>query len=130
MLQQLHDSRVLDLNADSAECCPVPGLRHWLAVGTYQLQESTQQRLGRLYLFALAADHRWKLANYSSTQQLQVPGIFDLKWWPHSWPGAGSPAVAAVLGGALADSSLRLFRATQQQPETQGVSDGEKPLAD
>ncbi|KAG2448732.1 hypothetical protein HYH02_006087 [Chlamydomonas schloesseri] len=46
-------STLLDYNADCAEFCPVPGLTQLLALGTYQLLEEEQRRVGRCYLYAL-----------------------------------------------------------------------------
>jgi hypothetical protein len=45
----------LGLNSDSTECCPVPGLRHLLAVGAYELDEATNTRRGGIWLKALRA---------------------------------------------------------------------------
>ena len=49
----LLDKRVLDLPADCAEFCPDSNGNHLLAAGTYELNEQTQQRTGRLYLYAV-----------------------------------------------------------------------------
>ncbi|KAK9827230.1 hypothetical protein WJX74_011066 [Apatococcus lobatus] len=38
------------LNADFAAFCPVDGMQQLLAVGTYQLDETSQKRVGRLHL--------------------------------------------------------------------------------
>lgn len=46
----LHQERTLELNADSTEWCPTQGSRDLLAVGTYQLDEATSSRNGRLAL--------------------------------------------------------------------------------
>lgn len=40
-------SAILDYSADCAEFCPVPGLNRLLALGTYQLLEAEQRRVGR-----------------------------------------------------------------------------------
>lgn len=48
-----HDRRTLPLNTDVAEWCPTPQATSLLAVGTYQLDEASQQRLGRLHLYQL-----------------------------------------------------------------------------
>jgi hypothetical protein len=50
-LAHLHEQLEVELNADCAEFCPVPGSQSLLAVGTYQLDEHTRQRNGRLYLY-------------------------------------------------------------------------------
>ncbi len=44
-----------DYNADSVECCPIPGLEDIIAIGTYELNEASQSRVGRLYLHRLHA---------------------------------------------------------------------------
>ena len=49
----LLDERVLDLPADCAEFCPDNSGNHLLAAGTYELNEETQRRTGRLYLYAV-----------------------------------------------------------------------------
>lgn len=49
----LHDERILDINTDCSEFCPHPEHLHVLAVAAYQLDEATQQRVGRLNLFAV-----------------------------------------------------------------------------
>lgn len=38
-----------ELTADSVETCPVPGKGHVVAVGTYQLDEETRRKRGRVY---------------------------------------------------------------------------------
>lgn len=50
-LHMLHHSLKLDYNADSVECCPQSGLQSMVAVGTYQLDEATRTRHGRIYLY-------------------------------------------------------------------------------
>lgn len=47
MMAVLHQELTLDLNADSAEWCPNANFTDVLAVGTYQLDESTNARNGR-----------------------------------------------------------------------------------
>ncbi|GIL46044.1 hypothetical protein Vafri_3131 [Volvox africanus] len=98
-------SEVLDFNADCAEFCPLPGLNYLLALGTYQLLEETQERLGRCYLRALqlsgAAEQPQGSTNAGS---LDMPGIFDLKWRP---PACDTRK--AMLGAALADGTVRLM---------------------
>lgn len=94
----LHDERVLDINTDCAEFCPHPEHLHVLAVAAYQLDEATQQRVGRLSLFATGAcDSAYKLQEVASKDEV---GIFDAKW---RCSGTGMQ-----LGLALADGSLAL----------------------
>lgn len=106
-MQQLHQEIVLSLNADSTEFCPVEGLQHLLAVGTYELDESSQTRNGLLYLYELVSSSLQDSNSSSSSwdlQQLQtqpVPGIFDMKWYCYA------PAHAIA---ACADGNLHLFK--------------------
>ncbi|GIL71447.1 hypothetical protein Vretifemale_2002 [Volvox reticuliferus] len=98
-------SEALGFNADCAEFCPHPGLNYLLALGTYQLVEETQERVGRCYLRALqlggAGDQPQGSINAGS---LDMPGIFDLKWRP-----TACDAQNAILGAALADGTVRLM---------------------
>eukprot|EP00959_Pyramimonas_sp_CCMP1952_P059042 1233005-Pyramimonas_sp.AAC.1 len=48
-----HASVTLDLDADIVEFCNQGSFPEVLAVGTYTLQETTKERIGRLYLFEL-----------------------------------------------------------------------------
>ncbi len=99
----LHQELLLDLNADCVEFCPSPDQPDLLAVGTYQLDEATNTRVGQLYLYGLqglAADEtlRLHLAGTAS-----VAGIFDVKWWRaqhHRWQ----------IALALADGSLSVLQ--------------------
>jgi hypothetical protein len=94
----LHDERVLDINTDCAEFCSHPEHLHVLAVAAYQLDEATQQRVGRLSLFATGAcDGTYKLREVAAKDEV---GIFDAKW---RCSGTGMQ-----LGLALADGSLAL----------------------
>lgn len=125
-----HDRHVLPLNTDVAEWCPQQGAQRLLAVGTYQLNEATQQRQGAVHLFRLegpAQEEAGQAAGAavqpggdqdavgqdtegaSSLQSLrlvelsslQLPGVFDLRWNPRS----AMPQLAA----ALADGSVRVM---------------------
>lgn len=49
----LLDERVLGLHADCAEFCPNSSGNNLLAAGTYELNEQTQHRAGRLYLYGV-----------------------------------------------------------------------------
>lgn len=93
----LSSSRVLDLNADCCEFCPVENLQGTLAVGTYQLEESTQSRAGRLYAYSNED------AGLLDKGSMALPGIFDMKWLPMK-----TGENKASLGIAAADGSLRI----------------------
>ena len=90
----------------TSEWCPDTSAASVLAVGTYQLDEASQQRRGRLLMYGLApaaggsggAAPPPQLVPLSS---LALPGIFDLRWHPRS----AMPQLAA----ATADGSLRLL---------------------
>lgn len=97
----LCSSRVLDLNADCCEFCPVENLEEILAVGTYQLEESSQNRIGKLYVYS---DQDEELLDGGS---LSLPGIFDMKWLP-----VETGRNKASLGVAAADGSLRMIGVT------------------
>jgi hypothetical protein len=110
------DRLTLPLPADVAEWCPHPAALSALALGTYQLDESSQQRVGRLHMYRLerpeaaaaGADEAAQQAlppppplRLSQLSALDLPGIFDLRWHPTS----AMPQLAA----ALADGSVRLL---------------------
>jgi diphthamide biosynthesis protein 7 len=101
-----HQELTLELTADVAEWCPLPSHRRLLAAGTYQLDEATQQRHGRLHLYQLRGDLEAAVPAVAPLHlhpcgTLDLPGIFDLRWRP----GGDAPALAA----ALADGSVRLL---------------------
>jgi diphthamide biosynthesis protein 7 len=112
-----HAALELDLCADVAEWCPLPGRRRLLAAGTYQLDEATQRRAGRLHLFRLRGDldaERPALALAPAAAPLDLPGVFDLRWRPAE---AGA-ARGAQLAAALADGGVRLLEARGGGDET------------
>jgi len=110
-----HQEITLELNADVAEWCPLPSSTHCrlLAAGTYQLNETTQTREGRLYLYKLNGEiKKESKLSLRCSITYDLPGIFDLKWLPEillsSSDQAGQPPGIAA---ALADGSLRLLNA-------------------
>jgi hypothetical protein len=110
-----HDRKTLPLPADVAEWCPHPAALSALAVGTYQLDEGSQKRVGRLHMHRLERPEAAAAEAAEAAQQalpppplrlyqlfaLDLPGIFDLRWHPAS----AMPRLAA----ALADGSVRLL---------------------
>lgn len=74
--------KVLDLTADSTEFCPLPGLDNILAVGTYQLLEDRSTRIGKLYIYTVSADQSCTECAIELLTEVDVPGIFDMKWRP------------------------------------------------
>jgi hypothetical protein len=101
MAAVLHDQRTQPVNTDCAEFCPHPEHLDILAVAAYELQEASQQRIGRLDLFrvAAAADGSFRLQELVSREEV---GIFDAKW-------RCTPS-DAQLGLALADGRLSLLQ--------------------
>lgn len=89
---------LLELNTDCLEFCQLQDSTWRLAVGTYQLDEATGTRHGRLHMFSV---QRGPALQLDST--LDVPGIFDLHWW-HPGHSPEQPNVSL----ALADGTLQL----------------------
>ena len=110
-----HQELTLGLNADVAEWCPSPPHTRVLAAGTYQLNEDTQRREGRLYLYRLEGELRaGSSLSLETLTETTLPGIFDLRWVP----GGSAPMLAA----ALADGSLRVLRPDLETAEPPGAS--------
>lgn len=107
-----HTFQALQLDQGLQPCAAewglCPAAARVLAVGTYQLDEATQQRHGRLLIYGLREAAAAGAAAGAPPAQLQLeqlssvdlPGIFDLRWHPCS----AMPQLAA----ALADGSVRL----------------------
>lgn len=109
---------ILDLNTDVAEFCTAPQYYNWLAVGTYQLDEATRERHGRLHLCSLASSSQTQgQPALQLAATLDVPGIFDLQWTQlshlHDQP---------CIGLALADGSLRLLAVAAAAADAANVS--------
>lgn len=104
-----HASVTLDLDADIVEFCQHDSFPEVLAVGTYTLQESTKERIGKLYLFEVATS----LDNSSSTGLKELThhdteAIFDLSWAPfekHNSDGS----TAALLAQAGASGNVEVY---------------------
>lgn len=117
-----HEELTLELNADVAEWCPLPSRIHrrLLAAGTYQLNETTQKREGRLYIYNLNGEIKKEsklFLNCATTYDL--PGIFDLKWLPDNFSGCSIQSEQQpVIAAALADGSLRLLRVISKDHES------------
>lgn len=97
------------LNADFAAFCPVAGLHHLLAVGTYQLDEASQTRLGCLHLYDTTNNSSKHDLSEISTQD--QPGIFGMDWVQRS----DSEEPGLVL--ALADGTLQLMQLSESTLE-------------
>ena len=99
-----HQEFVLQLNADVVEWCPLQTQARVLAVGTYELDEASNQRQGILYFYNLQGNITDGEDGNVSMQQLyahELVGIFDISWLPVG------PLSLTV---ALADGSIRLMR--------------------
>ncbi|PRW61418.1 diphthine methyltransferase-like protein [Chlorella sorokiniana] len=100
-----HQQLLLDAGEQpcSAEWCPDAAAASVLAVGTYQLDEASRQRLGKLLMYRLVPPDGDSSAppQLLPLSSLALPGIFDLRWHPRS----AMPQLAA----ALADGSVRLL---------------------
>lgn len=92
------------LNADFSGFCPANGLQHLLAVGTYQLDESSQKRLGRLHIFDTSRHDASGRHGMTELQAIDQPGIFGLEWL-HPEAEDIKPCLAL----ALADGCLQLM---------------------
>lgn len=119
------DALTLDLNTDVVEWCPAPAQWRWLAVGTYQLDEGSGRREGRLHLYSLTPSTKLRLLAAAD-----MPGVFDLRWRPAP-SAAGQPlqlqqGAPVVLAAALADGTTRLF-ALNPQPEQQQLGSSQQP---
>ena len=120
-----HETLHLPLPPCVVEWCPHPAALDLLAVGTYLLDEQSQQRHGQLHLYRVqepaaastaAAGTEPDVGTVPAQQQLpppqqphllpatpplDLPGIFDVRWHPRS----AMPRLAA----ALADGTVRLL---------------------
>lgn len=133
----LHHESVLTVNPDSTEFCPLQDLRNLLAVGTYQLDEKTQDRHGLLHLYAISSKglskvqladgttdctHHWQL---EQTSAVPISGIFDMKWQ------VAQPArlLAACAEGSLHVLALQLSDDTSWLVEQQTIVVSEGAMA-
>lgn len=103
-----HACITLEMNCDSVDWCTSPGHEDLLAVGIYELDESSGHRAGRLRLFecgaaslAASGDAPGGMA-LAALGEVDVPGVLDVRWFP----GADEPP---MLLASLADGSVRAF---------------------
>ena len=91
--------------SDSVEWCPIAAHRNILACGTYQLLENIpeeenpdkiQIRLGRLFLFK--TNKMGKKLDCVPIQDIDMPGILDMKWSHQLINSKPSLAVANSIG--------------------------------
>eukprot|EP00884_Botryococcus_braunii_P004153 jgi/Botrbrau1/13739/Bobra.0356s0015.1 len=95
--------RILDYNADVAEFCPHTSVENVLAVGTYELDQTSRTRHGKLYVFRLVGDIRDGQLGLEDPSAIQLPGIFDMSWVSSKVSDGAQVAVA------LADSTVAIF---------------------
>ena len=100
----LHASVQTPLNADFSAFCPVAGLQHLLAVGTYQLNESSQSRAGRLHIYDTSRIGSSDMHGLTELEAHEQPGIFGMEWLQCSNQGS-RPSLAL----ALADGHLQIM---------------------
>ena len=104
----LHSSLQTPLNADFSAFCPVEGFHQLLAIGTYQLDESSQQRLGGLHLYDTSSTNAAGLHDMHELQSVQQPGIFGMEWVSQAYCDK-RPGIAL----ALANGCLQFMRLDQ-----------------
>lgn len=68
---QLHDEKRMDLNADCVEFCNCAGHEDLVAVGTYELKEEIQKRIGELFLYQL---------QFGSDGRIQLKEAGSVSW--------------------------------------------------
>lgn len=114
-----HSEIALDLHADVADWNKNIGYEHLLAVGTYQLDETTNRRYGKLYAYSTVAaadgspaasdgiacteisdNERDTIVRLMDTP-MDMPGIFDLQWVPGKLHGSYTNVVTALADGTL-----------------------------
>lgn len=85
-------------NTDVVAWCPASQHTDLLAVGTYQLDESSGLRSGHAYMYRVRPEGPEVL---QLEAEAGCAGVFDMAWHP-------SPSSPPVLAMALSDGSLRL----------------------
>ncbi|EQC39704.1 hypothetical protein SDRG_03132 [Saprolegnia diclina VS20] len=107
-----HATRDTELHADCVESCPVPGLEHLVAVGTYHLTKHPaapgetplpDTRRGTVRLHALSRDAANAVAVTDVATHVMQSGIFDMKW------SRDRVYEKALLGLATAAGTLELL---------------------
>ena len=113
-----HSVIILDLHADVADWNKNIGYEHLLAVGTYQLDETTKTRHGKLYTYSTtvagstAASDGVTCAEIPDNdgestivklidEPMDMPGVFDLQWIPGKLHGSYTTVVTALADGTL-----------------------------
>ncbi len=95
-----------EYSADAVEWCPAEGRTDLLAVGTYQVDKSDEekfsadQRKGRIYLMRMRGDEALEVAF-----RMETAAVLDMKWSPR-----GMDADLAVLAAVDAKGDLALYK--------------------
>lgn len=154
-----HQEIILDLNADVAEWSfssvstnrttanakerKEISPRHLLAAGTYQLNESTSQREGKLYIYELRGsignggqeakqDMPGDRVRLEQRCMQEVPGVFDVEWLDSSTldkncVGSQHRAVVDHFVAALADGTLRVYQLAEEWSGLVEIASAEAP---
>lgn len=122
-----------EYSADSVEWCPISPFQEILAIGTYQVDKSSQekfspgknktnvganftynitspfigQRKGRIYLHKFNPDSNTSVL----TQTLETAAILDMKWCPHAI--GSDKVVLATVDAAATLTIYQLIRSTE-----------------
>ena len=100
------------MDADCAECLPSTD-GHWIAIGSYKLDEAKQRRVGQVQLYRLDASR--KHLNLLDTKS-DIPGVFELQW------RSSSERDQTLLGCAAADGCFYTFPLNKQSAKIQAPS--------
>jgi len=104
-----HASITLALDVDIVEFCNESTFPEVLAVGTYTLQESTQKRIGKLYLFDVTNLHDSSDSpGLVERVEHDTDAIFDLAWAPFQSADANGNS-EALLAQAGAGGNVDLY---------------------
>ena len=110
-----HASATLDLDVDIVEFCTQECFPEVLAVGTYTLQETTKERVGKLYLFEVTNT----IDDDSSTGLKELTlhdtdAIFNLSWAPFETSNSGS-STAVLLAQASASGNVEVYSVSRDE---------------
>ena len=110
----------LNHTSDCVEFCPISNYENFCAVGTYQLDESIQKRVGDLYLFEVKeSEEESEDSNHINVMQLQMEeektkAILDMKWNPYQTINNNNP----VLATACSEGELALWSIENNEDST------------
>ena len=123
-VHQEHQDVTLELHADVADWNPNSGFQRLLAVGTYELDEETRSRHGKLYTYEVdlgldTYDGDSPTSTRNASLRLvhtvdNLPGIFDLQFIPTGSSAVSTPSCAlssTMVALALSDGTVRIVDA-------------------